>query len=110
SQLEMNESAQKEFLKADGELNRIYRQILNDYQTDIPFIKNLKASQQLWLKYREAEMKMMFPEHEPGYYGSVYPMCWAIYKTQLTNERIGKLNHWLDGEEEGNVCSGSIKI
>jgi uncharacterized protein YecT (DUF1311 family) len=110
SQADMNESAGKDFLKAEGELNRVYKQILTDYKPDIPFIKNLKTSQQLWLKYREAEIKMKFPEHEPGYYGSVYPMCLAIYKTQLTNERIEKLNHWLDGEEEGDVCSGSVKM
>jgi uncharacterized protein YecT (DUF1311 family) len=64
----------------------------------------------LWIQFRDAEMKMKYPEREDGYYGSVYPMCWSMYLTQLTTERITTLKQWLDGTEEGDVCAGSVRI
>ena len=90
TQLEMNESAHKDFLKADKELNHVYQQILKDYKDDAVFIKSLKASQRIWIQSRDAELKMMYPNREPGYYGSIHAMCWSIYKTELTNERTKK--------------------
>ena len=110
TQLEMNEAEHKIFIKTDKELNKVYQAVLNEYKSDIVFIKNLKASQRLWVQFRDAEMKMMYPDREPGYYGSIHPMCWSIYKTELTTERIKKLRMWLTGEEEGSSCSPSIKV
>jgi uncharacterized protein YecT (DUF1311 family) len=77
---------------------------------DTAFIRNLKASQRLWVQFRDAEVKMMYPDREPGYYGSIHPMCWSIYKTELTSERVKKLRQWLSGQEEGDSCSSSIKL
>lgn len=105
TQLEMNETEHKRYLKADKELNQVYQRILNEYKIDTAFIKNLKTSQRLWVQFRDAEMKMMYPDREPGYYGSIHPMCWSIYKTELTNERIKKLKLWLTGQEEEESCS-----
>lgn len=110
TQSEMNEAEHKKFLEADKELNQVYKQILKEYKTDTVFIKNLKASQRLWVQFRDAEMKTMYPQREPGYYGSIHPMCWSIYKTELTNDRIKKLKLWLQGQEEGDSCSPSIMI
>lgn len=110
TQLEMNEAENKNFLKADKELNQVYQQILIEYKEDTTFIRNLKASQRLWIQFRDAEMKTMYPDRESGYYGSIHPMCWSIYKTELTNERIKKLKKWLSGQEEGDSCSPSIKV
>ena len=110
TQVEMNEAEHKNFLKADKKLNQVYQQILSEYKSDTAFIKTLKASQRLWVQFRDAEMKMMYPDREPGYYGSIHPMCWSIYKTELTNERIKKLQQWTTGQEEGDSCSSSQKI
>lgn len=110
TQLEMNEAAHKEYLKADNELNQVYQQVLKDYKDDVVFIKTLKASQRLWIQFRDAEMKMMYPTREPGHYGSIHPLCWSNYKTELTNDRTQKLRQWLAGEEEGNSCSSSMKV
>ena len=73
----MNESAHKDFLKADKELNHVYQQILKDYKDDAVFIKSLKASQRIWIQSRDAELKMMYPNREPGYYGSNTPLSLA---------------------------------
>jgi uncharacterized protein YecT (DUF1311 family) len=110
TQFEMNQSANNDFLKADKELNSVYQEIIKEYKSDINFIKNLKASQKIWIQFRDAEMKVKFPEREDGYYGSVFPMCWSSYMEELTRERTKKLKIWLTGIEEGDVCSGSVKI
>jgi len=109
TQLEMNEAEHKKYLQADKELNHVYQSILKAYKQDAAFIKALKASQRLWIEFRDAEMKMMYPDREPYYYGSMHPMCWSIYKTELTNERIKKLKMWLTQQEDVSSCTSSIK-
>lgn len=76
TQLEMNTQAGANYEKADKELNSSYTKILKEYKSDTAFIKNLKASQNIWIKFREAEMKMKYPDREPGYYGSIQPVYW----------------------------------
>jgi uncharacterized protein YecT (DUF1311 family) len=109
TQSELNENAKNKYEAADKELNKIYADILKEYKTDTAFIKNLKKAQKLWIQFRDAEMKMKYPDREPGYYGSVQPMCWFMYKEELLRERIKTLRVWLEGIEEGDICSGSIK-
>jgi hypothetical protein len=54
-------------------------------------------------------MKAKYPHREDGYYGSVQPMCWYMYITDLTDDRTKKLKAWLTRIEEGDVCAGSVK-
>jgi uncharacterized protein YecT (DUF1311 family) len=109
TQLEMNQEENNKYLKADKELNIVYNKILKEYETDIEFIKNFKNAQRMWIQFRDAEMKSKYPDREQGYYGSIHPMCWSIYLTELTEERTKKLKIWLTGIEEGDACSGSVK-
>jgi uncharacterized protein YecT (DUF1311 family) len=109
TQLEMNETAQAKFNQADKQLNILYKKILTSYSQDTNFILQLKNSQRIWIQFRDAEMKMRFPEKDQSNYGSVFPMCWYIYMEELTVERTKKLKRWLTGAKEGEVCSGSIK-
>jgi uncharacterized protein YecT (DUF1311 family) len=39
----------------------------------------------------------MYPDREDGYYGSIQPVCWNMYLTELTQERTKKLRIWLTG-------------
>jgi len=110
TQHDLNEEAKKEYENADKELNETYNKILKEYKEDTAFIQNLKKSQRLWLQFRDAEMKVKFPGREVGYYGSVQPMCWSMYKEELTRERLKTLKVWLEGVEEGDVCNGSVRI
>lgn len=109
TQLEMNESAQAKFDQADKQLNLVYKKILTNYSNDTNFIIQLKASQRIWIQFRDAEMKMKFPDKDQSNYGSVFPLCWFAYKEELTAERTKKLKQWLTGVKGGDVCSGSIK-
>lgn len=108
-QVEMNQKANKNYEQADKALNDTYQKILTEYKSDIEFIKNLKTAQRAWIQFRDAEMKARYPDREPGYYGSIQPMCWSMYLKELTEERNKKLKRWLTGIEEGDACSGSVK-
>ncbi len=108
TQLEINQTAFEKSKKADKELNSVYQKILKEYAQDTAFIKNLKISQRIWVKFRDAEMKVKYPDRPIGEYGSIQPMCASEYLTGLINERIKKLNEWITGAAEGDPCSGSV--
>ena len=104
----MNERAARKMNKAEEELNLVYQKVVKEYAQDTAFIFKLRISQRIWIQFREAELNMKYPRN-PMDYGSVWPMCFASYKEQLTRDRIKTLKQWLDGEEEGDVCNGSVK-
>lgn len=110
TQIELNENATKDYEKADKELNSVYQNILKEYSQDTAFIRNFKKAQRLWIQFRDVQMLAKYPDRKKGYYGSVQPMCWILYKTELTTDRTKKLNMWLEKTEEGDVCSGSVNI
>jgi uncharacterized protein YecT (DUF1311 family) len=110
TQSELNKEKNDSFMEADRELNEIYKKILSEYKSDSLFVNNLKVSQRIWITFRDAELKMKYPDREPEYYGSVHPMCISMYLEYLTRERIKTLKVWLDGIEEGDACNGSVKI
>jgi uncharacterized protein YecT (DUF1311 family) len=109
TQSEMNKDAYNKYQKADRSLNATYQSILANYKADTAFTRNLKAAQRLWVQFRDAEMKARYPDREPGYYGSIQPMCWSLYLAELTEERERKLKIWLTGIDEGDACAGTIK-
>ena len=110
TQMEMNQDAAGEFKAADKELNAIYQQILEDYADDDVFLANLKEAQRCWIDFRDAQLKMKYPDREPGYYGSIQPVCEMTYLAELTQDRIKTLNVWIEGVEEGNLCGGTVKV
>jgi hypothetical protein len=63
------------------------------------------------IKWRDAEMAAIYPEQkQPGFYGSSFAGCWSSQLATLTRERTLQLRKWLDGVQEGDVCSGSIPV
>jgi uncharacterized protein YecT (DUF1311 family) len=110
SQTGMNEAAGADLKKADEELNAVYQQILKDYADDPTFVAKLRVAQQAWIAYRDADMDAFYPHvAEPGYYGSVLPMCMAIRKAVITRARTTELRGWLVGGIDGDACNGSIR-
>ena len=108
TQTDMNICSGSDFKEADVQLNAVYQAVLSKHRADKAFIQNLQAAQRAWLAWRDAEMKAIFPDREPGYYGSVLPMCWSGQLEQLTRERTKQLQVWLDGLPEGEVCGGAF--
>ena len=98
-------------LRADADLNREYQQLLHQYRDDVRFIRNARRAQRAWIAYRDAQLALLYPYAERrGFYGSVYPMCRCMAVLELTKKRVEELRPWVDGVQEGDVCSGSIKI
>jgi uncharacterized protein YecT (DUF1311 family) len=110
TQGEMNAQTEAEWRAADKQLNSIYQQIIAENADDDVFLASLKEAQRSWIAFRDAQLKMKYPDREPGYYGSVLPSCEMMYLTELTQDRIKALQVWIDGVEEGNICSGTVKI
>lgn len=109
TQLEMNQCAHQDFKAADAELNIVYQEIRALYADDQKFLDALRNSQRAWIKLRDADMALYYPHTgERGYYGSIQPLCNANTMTRFTQQRTEFLKQWLQGTEEGDVCSGSI--
>jgi uncharacterized protein YecT (DUF1311 family) len=86
------------------------KKILYEYKSDTEFIKNLKIAQRIWINFRDAEVKMKYPDREPGYYGTMHPICVFEYMFNLTQDRINTLKQWIEKTHEGDGCSGSIRF
>ena len=75
TQSEMNIEASNSYKKVDNELGVVYQQILKKYSKNIKFINSLRISERLWIQFRDAEVKMMYPSDDPRMaYGSMYPL------------------------------------
>jgi uncharacterized protein YecT (DUF1311 family) len=111
SQFELNECAGLKLQEADNELNRVYKEILKRYAGDHLFINSLKSAQRAWISFRDAELGAIFPGIDKRIkYGSAYPMCYANWQTEFTNQRTRQLRRWLVGAEEGDICAGSLLV
>ena len=111
SQGQLNQQADAAYRKADLELNRTYQQILREYRTQTVFLQSLKAAQQRWLQFRDAEMKARYPAANAQLeYGSFFPVCYANGLEELTKARTKQLRRWLTGLPEGEMCNGSVKV
>ncbi len=76
SQSEMNNEALNSYKKVDNELGVVYQRILKKYEKNTKFIDALRASERLWIQFRDAEVKMLLPSDNPRMnYGSMYSRC-----------------------------------
>lgn len=110
TQADMNIEAYKEYHISDSILNQTYKRILSEYANDSLFIRNLKISQRIWIQFRDSELNLKYPQYPENTYGIIHPLCTAYYLKDLTDERVKTLKIWLDGIEEGDACSGSVKM
>ena len=111
SQAQMNQQADAAYRKADLELNRTYQQIFKEYRTKTVFLQSLKAAQQRWIQFRDAEMKARYPAANAQVeYGSFFPVCYSNGLEELTKARTKQLRLWLTGILEGDMCNGSVKV
>ena len=110
TQTEMNQCQESSYRAADEELNRVYQRLLSAYSNDSVFIGKLREAQRAWIRFRDAELAMKYPPRngQPADYGSMGSFCLSEYLEKMTYERIATLRQWLNGAEEGDVCSGSI--
>jgi uncharacterized protein YecT (DUF1311 family) len=92
SQGQLNQQAAAAYRKADQELNRMYQQILKEYRAQTVFLQSLKAAQQRWIQFRDAEMKARYPAANAQVeYGSFFPVCYSNGLEELTKARTKQL-------------------
>lgn len=99
TQMEMNQCAYEAFQKADQELNKVYNEVRQKNKEDKLFLKNLKTSQRVWLKFLEAELNAIYscPEgNQRICFGSMFPLLYNDSKTELTKERTIQLKRYLN--------------
>jgi uncharacterized protein YecT (DUF1311 family) len=107
TQGEMNETSYKDYLKADKELNFVYKTILFRYAKNVEFIKALKESQRIWVNFRKAEINMKYPKSDG--YGSSITMCVNSFAEDFTKQRTIYLKLWLKTQADNDMCGGSLR-
>ncbi len=109
TQGQLNEEAFVRYKKVDNELSVVYQKIISKYANKTEFINALRASERIWIQFRDAEVKMKFPAANPKFeYGSMYSMCINDLLRELTLTRLNELKIWLQPISEGETCNGSI--
>ncbi|WP_298627197.1 lysozyme inhibitor LprI family protein [uncultured Legionella sp.] len=108
TQLQMNTAACNEMKNADTRLNQVYKKVLEKYADDKMFINKFVIAQQKWIAFRDAYVDSMYIPENKDSYGSVFSMCQCTFLENIINDRIKQLQVWLNGIEEGDVCSGSV--
>ncbi|MGC2415818.1 MAG: lysozyme inhibitor LprI family protein [Stellaceae bacterium] len=97
SQPELNECAQREYLKTDAELNRLYRQL----RQKIGDAALLAASERAWIAYRDRECEF---ETDGDAGGSIRPMHQADCLKAKTVARNAELRQLLKCWEDASSC------
>lgn len=113
TQLEMNQSAGRIAEIAEQKMNTLFNQILAKNKEDKLFIEKATIAQKQWASYAKAQWNMKYPHYDDPNsgttgYGSVGPMCAALYRAELCKARTKELTIWMEGMLEGDVCSGSV--
>jgi uncharacterized protein YecT (DUF1311 family) len=85
-QQDMNICADRDYQKADGELNRAYKAAIAEQDGDGQ--KLLREAQRDWIKFRDAECAY---EAAPNQGGSIYPMEYSGCLTGLTKARTRQI-------------------
>ncbi len=103
TQYDMNIIADNDCKSNEKALITVYKQIREENKEDSLFIINLKKAQKIWLAFREAQLEVKFPKGQENEQGSSRSMCYNIYKSYLTVQRIKELKEMVISEE-GDIC------
>lgn len=100
TQLEMNHCANLDANAADGDLNRVYGELLAKLKDDSVATKKLQAAQRAWRVFREARLQELYPaEDKQREHGSTFPMCYAQANVTITKDRTAQLRRMLDDRD-----------
>jgi len=98
-------------VKADAELNRVYKKVRAMYKNDPTFLSQLKTAQRAWIKFRDAHLDARYPlEEGMNNHSSAVRDCICYELATVTRARTKQLKEWVTGMEEGDVCSGSLRL
>ena len=104
TQADMNEDANRDLRAAESEQRQILEQLRSMAHGKADALETLRAAQAAWEKYRDAQLRTLWPFPERTWYGSVHPMCVATQNAALTRARTRELRAMLK-QPEGDVCN-----
>lgn len=96
AQPDIYQNVSKAYTDADKRLNEVYQQILEKHKENAVFIKNIRNAQRFWIKYRDAQFEVNFPESNGQYNRNKLTTAQADYLAKLTDERTKILREILD--------------
>jgi uncharacterized protein YecT (DUF1311 family) len=99
NQAEMNQCAKDDFDKADKALNKTYQELVSKIKTQGGDVIPLRDAQRAWIKFRDAELAMMFACESDDIrlcWGSMYPLLYFGEKSSLTEDRTEALQGYID--------------
>lgn len=97
NQLELNQCAHEKFKETDKKLNTVYNKLRVKHKNDKLYLKNLKTSQKIWLKFLEAELNTIYSCDDKNIkvcFGSMFPLLYSNSKTELTENRTRQLEKY----------------
>ncbi|HLA55534.1 MAG TPA: lysozyme inhibitor LprI family protein [Flavobacterium sp.] len=86
TQLEMNKAADAEYKKADAELNKVYRQLVE--MLDKNGKQMLIIAEKDWLKFRDSHCRFNASQFDGG---SIEPLIYSTCLEELTRRRIDEI-------------------
>jgi uncharacterized protein YecT (DUF1311 family) len=95
TQVEMNEIAHNDFKKADAELNKVYKKVIE--VLDVGEKQLMIKAQKDWLKFRDSHCKFEIEQFKGG---SIQPLIYSTCLTERTNARIEDLKTILEDKNK----------
>lgn len=83
------------FERSDKKLNDVYKKLLVAKKANPNFIRNLKATERIWIQYRDAQLNLRYPEHAAIEKKGPLPLKEALYLAHLTEDRTKALTEML---------------
>jgi uncharacterized protein YecT (DUF1311 family) len=105
AQQELNYCSYQDFLKADKQLNAVYRKavasqvatdkyLAENYPKNVGAVKALKKAQRAWIDYRDGHCDGVGLDVQGG---SIQPLVVNTCLTEITRNRIKELNALIQG-------------
>lgn len=86
TQMEINQTANTNYKKADAELNKVYKQLMLILDKDEKPL--LIQAEKDWVKFRDSHCKFEASQYEGG---SIQPLIYSSCLEELTKKRIAEL-------------------
>lgn len=99
NQAEMTACADNDYKASDQALNTTWKELLEKNKDNKTYIKKIKASQNLWIKFRDAEVAAQFAcddKNARTCWGSMLPLLQLTALTDITEERTKRLQSYID--------------
>lgn len=102
NQVELNTCAENDYKVADKELNSTWKQLIKKKKENKLYVEKMKVSQNLWIKFRDAEVEAKFACEDSNMrscWGSMYPLLRLSVLTSLTKERTKQLQTYMETDQ-----------